>query len=747
MSGNQNELLIKITGDATKYQDALDEAKKKTDDLNSQFETMAKVGAISFAALTGEAYLSIEAFAKQEQAVNSLTQTMQQQGIYSKSLLEDYQAQAESLEKLTGVDNEAILNGQALLQSMIGQQKISKELTAAVVDLAAKKKIDLYEAFGLVGKAATNGTEILKRYGLEIADTGTRAGNLAAITKGLTQEFGGAAEASTQGVGSVKLLAVAYEDLQKAIGSRLAPAFEGLVGLITKFLNAINDNEELKDLIVSAGVAAAGIALLATGIGTAGAAFLGLRATLAAFNIATEASTIAVRGLVGATGLGLLILIASEIYLNWNSIWPRVYAVFKTAVDGIANLASGLGEILTGAFTMNPSKIKEGFDKVKAAVSASFAEYNQVVAQKLAERGEIEDKHEADQTAKNNAAGAAREAEVRRRESLLVQVQTERFKIVIDKLQEHNADYIKLEEEESQILEQLADDKNKKIWGALDKQLQTVRDKKLIAYQNELQQQREFDSEILTSSQEFKELSLTDQKELLQKSGSNLRQSLLTEKTARQQNANEQLQIQIKGNNEFLKNQAKFGTEYALINREMHTEIYEGSKSAFSDLAVLENSSNATLKSIGKAAAAANIAIKTAESAMNVFAGFSTIPIVGYGLGIAAAAAVFAYGAEQESKVFAAADGGLLTGGIPGKDSIPVLGMPGELVVPTKNFDEVVGAVAAQRAQNGGAPGPDGSSSGSFAWIELSLKDNLVEFVETKIMERQKLGTSQLRLA
>ena len=43
------------------------------------------------------------------------------------------------------------------------------------------------------------------------------------------------------------------------------------------------------------------------------------------------------------------------------------------------------------------------------------------------------------------------------------------------------------------------------------------------------------------------------------------------------------------------------------------------------------------------------------------------------------------------------AAGGVVTGGRAGQDSVGINAMPGELVVPTGNFEEVVGSVAAGR--------------------------------------------------
>jgi tape measure domain-containing protein len=94
----------------------------------------------------------------------------------------------------------------------------------------------------------------------------------------------------------------------------------------------------------------------------------------------------------------------------------------------------------------------------------------------------------------------------------------------------------------------------------------------------------------------------------------------------------------------------------------------------------------------------------------------ATVPVIGWILGPALAvmlsgmvlsagmSSLQAVGSSQYQPPPAAAfaEGGMITGGIPNQDSVNVRMMPGELVVPTKNFEEVVGAVRNERQGNGG---------------------------------------------
>lgn len=150
-----------------------------------------------------------------------------------------------------------------------------------------------------------------------------------------------------------------------------------------------------------------------------------------------------------------------------------------------------------------------------------------------------------------------------------------------------------------------------------------------------------------------------------------------------------------------------------------------------SRIAILSRSNNKTLAAIGKAAALKQIAIEAPKGVSKALAAFPPP------FNFAAAAAVGLAFAEQARNVIAAQDGGLITGAVKGRDSVPAVLQPGELVTPERNFDEVVNAVADQRnRQRNQAEQASGSVQ-----VELTLRDELVEFVEARIIERGKLNT------
>ena len=112
-----NELLIKINADAQNAKKAFDDVKDKTEELEDQLSKVAKVSAVAFAAFTAEVYASVKAFEASEQATRQLTNALQNQGIYSKQLVDDYREIASEIQRKTGLDDDQVVAAQATIQT------------------------------------------------------------------------------------------------------------------------------------------------------------------------------------------------------------------------------------------------------------------------------------------------------------------------------------------------------------------------------------------------------------------------------------------------------------------------------------------------------------------------------------------------------------------------------------------------------------------------------------------------------
>lgn len=80
--------------------------------------------------------------------------------------------------------------------------------------------------------------------------------------------------------------------------------------------------------------------------------------------------------------------------------------------------------------------------------------------------------------------------------------------------------------------------------------------------------------------------------------------------------------------------------------------------------------------------------------------------------------------------------GGIVTGGQFGRDSVPAMLTPGEIVAPRQNFNEVVTAVADRRNREN-----RDEDSGQVS-VVIGFRDEAFEIIEEKLIERERNGTS-----
>ena len=711
-----DDLVIKIGGDSSEFKQELDKVATQTKSLEDKLASIAKISGVAFAALAAEATVALHAFAESEQASNKLSGALQAQGIYSKSLADDYKKQADELERLTGIDNDSIVSAQASLQAMIGQTKITSDLTLAIANLSAGKRIDLESSAQLIGKGIEGHTTALKKLGIQIDEHLTKEERTAQIITKVNGILKDAAKIQNEGLGSIKGLNAAYENFQKAIGERLAPAMTAIIQKLTEWFNIINDNKPLLDLIVSLGVAAATIGGIALALTTGAIAFLKFSAALKAAGIAVDIMSFSVKGLIGATGIGLIVVLITEIAMHWGTVWPFMQNIFTVFVNNIKSIALALGHVLMGALTMRPQLLAQGFEELKEIYKKGLQEFQTLDDAAKQDELNKQKAHNVEQNKEAKSAADARIAEAKRKAQILIEVNDLTNEISLDKLNNASAETIKLKQEELEQLKSLEDQHNADLYAATEDRILTLQGLEETDQQDTNDRADTYYQEILDKNEEFAALSAEQRAQFIESSQNDDMKGYETKKTDMVKAAKETNKLEIKEHNQRLEDTRKFGAEYAFINQAMHSAIYAGSKQAFGELAQLTQSKNETLKGIGKAAATANIIIQSAESAMAIFAGFQTaipFPPVSIPLGIAGAAAAILFGVEKITQVNSAFDGGLMTGGIPGRDSIPALLAPGELVVPTRNFDSVVSAVADQRNRDQG-----GFTGGGIAGVE-----------------------------
>ena len=186
---------------------------------------------------------SLEAYDKQQSAVQSLTTALGHQSIA-------LERQASALQAKTKFGDEEIIQGQAYLAMLGLTEKQIHKITPAIVDFAAAKGMDLKSSFDLAGKSIGSETNALKRYAISIEGAAGSNERLESAVSSLNKMFGGQAEALAKTDGGLKQFQNSISDSKEIIGelvaSILSELLPALTESITMFNNLFNNQKRLR---------------------------------------------------------------------------------------------------------------------------------------------------------------------------------------------------------------------------------------------------------------------------------------------------------------------------------------------------------------------------------------------------------------------------------------------------------------------------------------------------------------------
>jgi hypothetical protein len=523
---------------------------------------------------------------------------------------------------------------------------------------------------------------------LKLDENATKAERYAKVIEFVNGRYQGLAAAANEGLGGTRGLAAAFGDFQEQIGEKFAPLFTAAIQKLTSFFKALQNDEvaNFTTALITAGlvVTSLGVAIPAavTGLGL-------FRAAMAAAGIATTGTKLAIQGLVAATGIGLLVIALTELYLHWDTVSVRIKAIVQGLVTFVTGAFSGLGKVLSGAFSLDINQIKAGLEEVKAAFSKGAEQATAELPKKAEEATKK-------QNSVMKAAAAQRQADQDREDARRRAADKAQQELTTLILQQGTAAQIELKRAEVEALKQMAGTHNQEQLALLQERVEQIR-----AYEDE-QRALDLERHALFREEDLAARSAEDLQDFeyttaigVQKRAA-IEAQLMTEKDVEQKILLDKTAQRVKTHNQLLEDTKKFGLAFAVINQALASDEVQGTKKATGELVALQGSKQRALFHIGKEAAKAQVIMKTAESAMNIYAGFSSIPFIGPVLGIAGALAAIAYGGEQLSAInntrFGAQRGALVSGYGVG-DRVPFMLEPGELVAPKKNFEEVVSSV------------------------------------------------------
>lgn len=267
-------IVIKITGDSKDFEKAAKQLKEIFDGIGKDAEKSSGLASNAFASFLGNlganavssAFAaikdgfkelvsqigeSIKAANEQEDAINSLNRALASSGQFSEAASKDMVKFAGDMQKVSLVGDEVIVKNAALIQSLGQLDKDGlQRATKAALDLSAAIGVDLATASNIVGKAAQGNVEVLKKYGIQVEDTGDKTKDFATALSKIEGKFGGAAEAATKTFsGALTQTKNVLSDLQEELGGvitstpGLRGAIAGVGDVFTLFIKIIQDNK------------------------------------------------------------------------------------------------------------------------------------------------------------------------------------------------------------------------------------------------------------------------------------------------------------------------------------------------------------------------------------------------------------------------------------------------------------------------------------------------------------------------
>jgi len=196
--------------------------------------------AINSAISTFKNFINI--FAESEKASTKLSQALKNQGIESKAVQKDIEEYSKSLQQASLFSSDLITTVQAGLVSVGLQGDELKRATQATLDFASATGMDLVSAGKLMEKAAAGNISVLSKYGVQIKTTGDASTDFAnALTK-LEGRYQGMSKAiADTPTGKLVQFGNAWADFQKQIGEVLVKAISPIISGLTSMINWISN--------------------------------------------------------------------------------------------------------------------------------------------------------------------------------------------------------------------------------------------------------------------------------------------------------------------------------------------------------------------------------------------------------------------------------------------------------------------------------------------------------------------------
>jgi len=161
---------------------------------------------------------SFEAYDKQIKAEKSLLVALNNRTDATRRLI----SQSKELQKITLFGDEETIKAQALIAAFVDEEAAIRRIIPLVQDFAQAKSVDLSVAADLVSKTLGSSTNAMSRYGIAVEGAVGSSERLESLVVGLSDAFGGQAEAAAIVDSNFTQLKNTIGDVQESIGEYMS---------------------------------------------------------------------------------------------------------------------------------------------------------------------------------------------------------------------------------------------------------------------------------------------------------------------------------------------------------------------------------------------------------------------------------------------------------------------------------------------------------------------------------------------
>lgn len=243
--------------------------------------------------------------------------------------------QAAELQKLTKFEDDTVTKAHSMLAAFTKNEDQIIQLTKATTDFAQAKGMDLVSAAELVGKSFGAETNMLSRYGIEVKGAAGSTQRLNEITKGLSDLYGGQAEAAGKTFsGRLEQLKNRVGNLEESIGAALIPTLEKLGYALT---DMVEEGEQASSFMQGVAVAGRIIGSVFIVVKTTLVHIGSLLGTIGAALYALASGQFAIIPGIIANGFNKITNNAESMISNIKEMWTGLDDVVKKSTDSGIN--------------------------------------------------------------------------------------------------------------------------------------------------------------------------------------------------------------------------------------------------------------------------------------------------------------------------------------------------------------------------------------------------------------------------